>query len=48
MGEYLQVVEIIPFKTFKEKIAITKKFDGKAKIEIHKNYIYVEQIVKGA
>jgi hypothetical protein len=37
------VIEIIPYGSFKEKMQITKKYDGKAKIEILDNrYIYVE------
>ena len=39
------VVEAIPFSTFKEKIAITKQFYGKAKIEIHKGYVYIERAI---
>lgn len=35
-------VKIIPYKTFKEKITITKKYDRKAKIEIVDNkYVLV-------
>ena len=42
--ETLQVVEIIEFKSFKEKLKITKKYDGKAKIEIIDNkYVYVKR-----
>ena len=42
--ENLQSVELIPFKTFKEKIAITKKYDGKAKVEIIDNkFVLVEK-----
>ena len=40
--ETLQVVEIIEFRNFKEKLKITKEYDGKAKIEIIDNkYVYV-------
>lgn len=39
------IVEVIPFKTFKEKIAITKQFYGKAKMEIHKGYVYIERAI---
>jgi hypothetical protein len=42
--ETLQVVEIIEFRNFKEKLNITKKYDGKAKMEILDNkYVYVER-----
>lgn len=42
--ETLQVVEIIEFRDFKEKLKITKEYDGKAKIEIIDNkYVYVER-----
>ena len=42
--ENLQSVELIPFKTFKEKIAITKKYDGKAKMEVVDNkFVLVEK-----
>ena len=42
--ENLQSIELIPFKTFKEKINITKKHDGKAKMEIIDNkFVLVEK-----
>ena len=42
--ENLQSIELIPFKTFKEKIAITKKYDGKAKMEVVDNkFVLVEK-----
>lgn len=42
--ETLQVVEIIEFRNFKEKLKITKEYAGKAKIEIIDNkYVYVER-----
>ena len=42
------VVDYIPFRTFKEKIAITKKYSGKAKLEIIDNkYVYVERVEHG-
>ena len=41
--EELKQIEIIPFNTFKEKINITKKYDGKEKMEIVDNkFIYLE------
>lgn len=39
------IVEVIPFRTFKEKIAITKQFYGKAKMEIYKDFIYIERAI---
>lgn len=45
--ENLQSIELIPFKTFKEKINITKKHDGKAKMEIIDNkYILLERKIE--
>lgn len=42
--ETLQVVEIIEFRNFKEKLKITKEFDHRAKMEIIDNkYVYVER-----
>lgn len=41
--EELITVEYIPYKTFKDKIKITKKNLGKAKIEIYENYVYLEK-----
>ena len=35
------VFEVIPFKSFKEKIKITKEY-GRYNMEIYKNYILVE------
>ena len=37
------IVEVIPFRTFREKIAITKQFYGKAKMEIFKDFVYIER-----
>ena len=41
------VVECIPFKRFKEKIAITKKYNNysNCKCEIIDNFIYIERRV---
>ena len=41
--EELITVEYIPYKTFKDKIKITKEYRGKAKMEIYKDYVYVEK-----
>jgi len=43
----MRVIEVIPFKSFRQKMAIVKTYEGKARIEIHSNYIYVEH-TKGA
>lgn len=40
--ETLKVIEFIPYKDFKEKLKLTKKYDGKAKVEIiDDKYIYI-------
>lgn len=41
--EELLTIEIINYRNFKEKMNITKKYRGKAKIEIYKDYVYVER-----
>lgn len=42
--EVLQVVEYIRVNNFKEKIKITKEFDGKARVEIiDNNFIYTDR-----
>ena len=41
--EILLVIETEEYRSFKEKIAITQKYRGKAKMEIYKDYIYVEK-----
>lgn len=34
---------MIPFDTFKDKIRITKEYDGRARIEVIDNrYVYIE------
>ena len=38
-------VEVIPYKTFREGIKIVKELDGKGKIIIYSNYIYIERII---
>ena len=38
----MQVVLSIPYRTFKDKINITKRYDGKADIEIFDKYVYIE------
>lgn len=40
------VIEAIPYRNFKEKINITKKYYAKAKIEVYNNYIYVERVLE--
>ena len=37
------VVEVIPYCSFQEKIKITKENDGKSRIEVFEDYIYVER-----
>lgn len=41
----MQIVEIIPFRSFKERIRLVKQFIGKRNtIIIYDNFIYVERI----
>jgi len=37
------VVEVIPYNSFREKLKITKENDGKARIEVFEDYIYIER-----
>lgn len=39
--EILQIINLIPYKTFNEKIKITRKYLGKAKITVEDKYILV-------
>lgn len=43
----LVVIEVVPYRCFKEKIRIVKSFEGKGKIEIFKGYVYIEQLIRG-
>lgn len=43
MRYHKQVVELIPYKSFKERLRIVQALVGKASIEIFKDYIYVER-----
>lgn len=36
------IVLAIPYRSFKEKIAITKQYQSKAKIEIFDDFVYIE------
>lgn len=39
------VIEVIPFKTFKERIQIVKKYaKSGVRVRIYKTYIYIERI----
>lgn len=40
--EILKIIEIIPFKTFREKIELTKKYKN-CKLQIIGNSLYVEK-----
>lgn len=42
--EILQITEAIPYKNFKEKINITKKYDHIGKIVVEDRYVYVETL----
>lgn len=48
MTEILKVIEVIPFRSFKEKIKIVQQHEGKGKIEIYDNIVYIERTEKGA
>ena len=37
------VIEMIPYNSFREKLKITKENDGKARIEVFEDYIYIER-----
>ncbi|WP_291548031.1 hypothetical protein [Clostridium sp. HMP27] len=37
------VIEVIPYRTFKEKIKLVKEHLGQGKIEVYKSYIYIER-----
>lgn len=41
--QIIRIVEIIPYNNFREKIRITKQYDGKAYIKIYDDYIYIER-----
>ncbi|HIG0360424.1 TPA: hypothetical protein ACX96Z_002013 [Clostridium sporogenes] len=38
------VVEVIPYRSFKHRLHLIKKYIGKAKIIVYDAYIYVERI----
>ena len=40
--EAVQIVRVIPYRNFKEKIIITKEYDHIAKMTIEDKYILVE------
>ena len=45
--ETLKVIELIPYKDFKEKLKLTKEYDGSGKVEIiDDKYVYVERVEK--
>lgn len=41
--ERLIDVEVIPFNNFKEKMKLTKKYQGKGKIRVMDEFIYIER-----
>lgn len=43
----MQVVEVIPFHSFKERLQLVKLIIGKGKITIYDNYIYFERVEGG-
>lgn len=38
------VVEVIPFRSFKERLQLVKRYIGKAQIIIYDTYVYIERI----
>lgn len=40
---YNQVVEIIPYTSFKKKMQLTKEINGKGKITVFENYLLLER-----
>lgn len=38
------IIEVIPYKTFRERLQVTKEYDGRGKIIIYDQYIYIERI----
>lgn len=43
-AETLITIKVETYSNFKEKIAITKEYYGKAKMEIKEDYVYIEEI----
>lgn len=39
----MRIIEAIPYRDFWEKIRITKKYAGKAKVEVYDGYVYIEK-----
>lgn len=38
------IIEVIPYKTFRQRLQVIKEYDGKGKIIIYDHYIYIERI----
>jgi hypothetical protein len=36
------VIEVIPFKTFKERLRLVKEYERRGKVEVYTDYVYVE------
>lgn len=43
MNKLLKIIEVIPYKTFKQKIKITKSLTGNYIIEDLGNLLYIER-----
>ncbi len=43
----MQVIEVIPYKSFKERVKIVKSFIGKAKVEVFEDYVLIDRIEGG-
>lgn len=40
----MEVIEVIPYKSFKERLKLMKNIIGKGKIIVYDSYIYFERI----
>ncbi|HLR34545.1 MAG TPA: hypothetical protein VK071_04360 [Tissierellales bacterium] len=44
--ERLLIVQAIPYYSFKEKIATTKEYEGRARVEVMDDIVYTEKTRK--
>lgn len=40
----LTIVEVIRYKTFKERLQLVKEYTGRAYIEVCNGYLYIERV----
>lgn len=36
------IIEVIPFKTFKERLRLVKEYERRGKVEVYSDYVYIE------